>query len=141
MNFTIDDTSPQLIYSTGGWGTQSPADTRSSEFFQRTYHAAQTDGASMNMTVSGSAVYLYGSRGPSHVGILLYLSRTYKIDSRFRETIVYSLTGPLHSSPPMLIRLSTNNYYFHIHSTILPSLHTSYHLLHTSMAPACVANG
>ncbi|KAK7679656.1 hypothetical protein QCA50_017368 [Cerrena zonata] len=66
MNFTIDDTSPQLIYSTGGWGVQSPSDAQKAQFFQGTYHAAQADGASMNMTLSGSAVYLYGSRGPDH---------------------------------------------------------------------------
>lgn len=71
-NITLDDTAAQLSYSSGGWGTQSDSDPARSFFFGQTFHAAQTDGARVNMTFQGvSDVYIYGSKGPSHVRRLL----------------------------------------------------------------------
>jgi hypothetical protein len=67
-NITLDDTAVQLVYSQNGWATQAPVDPNASQFFGGTYHAAQTNGAFVNMTVSGSsAFYIYGSKGPGHV--------------------------------------------------------------------------
>ena len=65
FNFTLDDTAQQLIYD--GWASQSPTDQNALQFFGGTYHAAQTSNAHVNMTVSGSAFYIYGSKGPRHV--------------------------------------------------------------------------
>ncbi|GBE82957.1 hypothetical protein SCP_0413440 [Sparassis crispa] len=62
MNFSLDDSSPELVYSSD-WGIQPAADPA---FFQGTYHVAEADGATVNFTFSGSAVVLYGSKGPGH---------------------------------------------------------------------------
>lgn len=71
MNFTLDDSSPQLSYLPDAWGVQSPSDTARQSFFYQTFHAAQLDGASVNLSLVGTAVYLYGSKGPNHVRNLL----------------------------------------------------------------------
>ncbi|OCH84155.1 hypothetical protein OBBRIDRAFT_432113 [Obba rivulosa] len=65
MNFTLDDTSPDLGY-TSGWAVQSPNDPGLSHFFQGTYHVAQTTGANVTFTFTGSYIAIYGSKGPSH---------------------------------------------------------------------------
>lgn len=67
MNFTLDDTASQLVYSTGGWASQAPSDPNLSRFFLGTYHAVQTNGATLNMSVAGSAIAIYGTKGPGHV--------------------------------------------------------------------------
>lgn len=67
MNFTLDDTASQLSYS--GWAAQSSADSNASQFFGGTYHVAQVNGATLNMSVAGSALYIFGSMGPRHVSI------------------------------------------------------------------------
>ncbi|PSS37228.1 hypothetical protein PHLCEN_2v917 [Hermanssonia centrifuga] len=66
MNFTLDDTAPQLSYLPNYWGIQSSSDPSTLSFFDQTYHAAQRNGASVNMSIVGTAVYLYGSKGPNH---------------------------------------------------------------------------
>ncbi|KAI0628928.1 hypothetical protein C8Q77DRAFT_1067482 [Trametes polyzona] len=65
-NFTLDDTDPTLTYSANGWATQLPTDPDLDEFFDRTYHAAQTDGASMTFTFRGVGFAVYGTKGPGH---------------------------------------------------------------------------
>ncbi|TFK45891.1 hypothetical protein OE88DRAFT_1612190, partial [Heliocybe sulcata] len=68
MNYTIDDTDTDISYSLSPpWTTQSPADPDLASFFDSTYHVASADGASFNITFGGSAVYIYGSKGPGHV--------------------------------------------------------------------------
>lgn len=68
MDYTLDDTAPQLAYSPDGWLIQSTSDTVRSLFFNGTYHTAQVDGATVNVTVAGSAsISIYGSTGPGHV--------------------------------------------------------------------------
>lgn len=69
MNFTLDDSAPQLSYSPNSWALQISSDSLSTNFFQGTYHVAEVDGATVNMSVSGTAVYLYGSKGPGHVRV------------------------------------------------------------------------
>lgn len=92
MNFTFDDSELDLSYSTG-WETQPSTDPNLSSFFQSTYHAATSDGATVNLTFfgasfcsrtdrcvagmssadghhsasKGSAVFIVGSKGPDHV--------------------------------------------------------------------------
>ena len=67
MNFTVDDADASFIYSANGWAVQSQNDPDLNQFFQRTYHVATQDQATMSFQFSGSAFTLYGSKGPSHV--------------------------------------------------------------------------
>lgn len=62
-NFTIDDTGPPLIYGSG-WGISSPSDPAIAEYFQNTYHATKGTGANVSLTFNGTAVYVFGSKGP-----------------------------------------------------------------------------
>ncbi|KAL5533413.1 hypothetical protein ACEPAF_5189 [Sanghuangporus sanghuang] len=65
-NLTIDDSSTDINYSSN-WAVQSSTDDPNTDrFFQSTYHSAQGDGASANLTFSGTAIYLYGTKGPGH---------------------------------------------------------------------------
>ncbi|TDL18909.1 hypothetical protein BD410DRAFT_774472, partial [Rickenella mellea] len=64
-NLTVDDTNPSIVYS-ANWATQNPADPDLSQFFSKTYHTAVADGASANISFTGSAVYIFGSTGPAH---------------------------------------------------------------------------
>ncbi|KAL5528949.1 hypothetical protein ACEPAG_4923 [Sanghuangporus baumii] len=65
-NLTIDDSSTDIIYSSN-WAVQSSIDDPNTDrFFQSTYHSAQGDGASANLTFNGTAIYLYGTKGPGH---------------------------------------------------------------------------
>ncbi|OSC96830.1 hypothetical protein PYCCODRAFT_1472280 [Trametes coccinea BRFM310] len=66
MNFTLDDSDPSLSYSPGGWAVQPPNDPQLDQFFDRTYHAAQQDGATLSFTFAGSGFAVYGSKGPGH---------------------------------------------------------------------------
>ncbi|KAI0648575.1 hypothetical protein C8Q79DRAFT_581764 [Trametes meyenii] len=66
MSFTLDDSDPSLAYSADGWAVQPPGDPQLGEFFQRTYHAAQQDGATLKFQFSGTAFAIYGSKGPGH---------------------------------------------------------------------------
>lgn len=74
MNFTLDDTATQLSYLPGAWGVQTDTDTGLAQFFDQTYHAAEVNGASVNMSLVGNAVYLYGSKGPNHVRAFTFTS-------------------------------------------------------------------
>ncbi|PCH39509.1 hypothetical protein WOLCODRAFT_29595 [Wolfiporia cocos MD-104 SS10] len=67
MNFTIDDASSFLIYSSG-WGVQGTDNPDLGQYFEHTFHAAQADGARLNITFEGSYTYvaIYGSKGPGH---------------------------------------------------------------------------
>jgi len=65
MNFTLDDDSSQIVYS-AGWGVQSADNSDLDQYFARTYHVAEQDGASVNVTFIGSAIAIYGSTGPDH---------------------------------------------------------------------------
>src|SRR5258706_12639944 len=88
MNITLDDTSPSLNYSPQ-WRRQPVADDH---YFLDTYRASQTKGDTVTLTFDGereserslvasdrcrsladsyshfpgSAIYIYGSRGPNH---------------------------------------------------------------------------
>ncbi|GJE89816.1 hypothetical protein PsYK624_059240 [Phanerochaete sordida] len=66
MNYTLDDTSSQLVYT--GWAAQSPLDSDAAMFFGGSYHVAQRQGAMLNMTIDsvGGSLYIYGSMGPEH---------------------------------------------------------------------------
>ncbi|EIM82243.1 uncharacterized protein STEHIDRAFT_171229 [Stereum hirsutum FP-91666 SS1] len=65
MNFTFDDSEADLLYSSD-WETQPSTDPNLSSFFQSTYHAATSDGAIVNFTFFGSAIFVVGSKGPDH---------------------------------------------------------------------------
>ncbi|PIL33358.1 hypothetical protein GSI_04809 [Ganoderma sinense ZZ0214-1] len=66
MNFTVDDSDPSISYSANGWAVQSQNDPDVGQFFQKTYHVATQDQATMVFQFSGTAFTLYGSKGPSH---------------------------------------------------------------------------
>ncbi|KZT66672.1 hypothetical protein DAEQUDRAFT_442196 [Daedalea quercina L-15889] len=65
MNFTLDDDASQIIYS-AGWAIQGTHSADLDQYFERTFHVAEQDGASVNITFSGSAIAIYGSTGPGH---------------------------------------------------------------------------
>lgn len=67
MNYTLDDDSTLLVFS-NGWGVQNSQNPYLDQYFLQTYHVAQTDGASLNLTFPGSYPYvaIYGSKGPGH---------------------------------------------------------------------------
>ena len=66
-NITLDDTSPTIVYSSN-WAAQFSSNSSSiSQFFGGTYHSAQANGATANLTFNGSAIYIYGTKGPEHV--------------------------------------------------------------------------
>ena len=90
MNFTLDDAASQLVYSSD-WAFQSPTDPNLSQFFDETYHVAQTSGATLNMTVQGSLLYIYGSKGPSHVRPLPTCQFLIPLSLYIRETSLYNL--------------------------------------------------
>jgi len=85
MNITLDDSAPSLNYSSK-WRRQPSADDN---YFLKTYRASQSKGDTMTLTFDGenharararrcslihinvrhfpgSAIYVYGSRGPNH---------------------------------------------------------------------------
>lgn len=53
-NLTIDDVSRDILYSSN-WSTQTTIDPDDGAFFQSTYHSAQADGASANLTFAGAS--------------------------------------------------------------------------------------
>lgn len=53
-NLTIDDASSDITYSPN-WATQTALDPADGSFFQNTYHSAQVDGASANLTFTGAS--------------------------------------------------------------------------------------
>ncbi|TFY55205.1 hypothetical protein EVJ58_g8392 [Rhodofomes roseus] len=75
MNFTLDDDAGQIVYSSG-WGVQSSDNADLDEYFERTYHVAEQDGATVNLTFSGSAVAIYGSTGPGHADYTIQFDDT-----------------------------------------------------------------
>ncbi|EPQ50727.1 hypothetical protein GLOTRDRAFT_141466 [Gloeophyllum trabeum ATCC 11539] len=94
MNYTIDDTHPEILYSPGGWAVQSPTDPDLQSFLYSTYHAANADGASFNVTFGGSAIYIFGSKGPLHAnydviydGTLLEGLSAYAQDTSFQQPL------------------------------------------------------
>ncbi|TCD64707.1 hypothetical protein EIP91_003750 [Steccherinum ochraceum] len=105
MNFTLDDTSSELVYSTNQWSTQPTSGSDSSQFFQETYHVAVEDGAKLNMSISGSAFALYGSKGPGHGNFsvqyddaIIYLS-AYSEQSSFQQVLYSQSFDAKHPSP------------------------------------------
>ncbi|KLO19584.1 hypothetical protein SCHPADRAFT_817752 [Schizopora paradoxa] len=75
-NITIDDSSTDIVYSSN-WAAVNKNDPSLPEFFQSTYHGAQADEAYANLTFTGSSIYIYGTKGPSHVRISLIISRAF----------------------------------------------------------------
>ncbi|THH13708.1 hypothetical protein EW146_g6549 [Bondarzewia mesenterica] len=112
MNFTLDDASSQLAYTTS-WEVQSRNDPDLSFFFQSTYHAALADGAQVNITFSGSAIYLYGSKGPEHGKFTVQCDNVIaNLDAHSEETqlqqLLFSYTFPNSSiSQPHFVSLTT----------------------------------
>lgn len=54
-NLTLDDSSPDIIYSSN-WAPQSFSnDLNTDKFFQSTYHSAQSSGATANISFTGMA--------------------------------------------------------------------------------------
>ncbi|THH05148.1 hypothetical protein EW145_g5009 [Phellinidium pouzarii] len=85
-SLTIDDSSLDIIYSSD-WAKQSNDDPNADLFFQSTYHSAQADCASVNLTFTGSAVYLYGTKGPEHANYSVQFDNTTVLHSaRANET-------------------------------------------------------
>ncbi|KIM22356.1 hypothetical protein M408DRAFT_291466 [Serendipita vermifera MAFF 305830] len=69
MNFSIDDTSPNFVWSSGAddWKGQAPNQVAiNSNYFLSTYHATQSKGSNVAITFVGAAIQLYGSKGPNH---------------------------------------------------------------------------
>lgn len=54
QNFTIDDSDPTLVYSSG-WGVDSTSDPALDNYFQSTYHATQTLGSNVSLSFSGES--------------------------------------------------------------------------------------
>ncbi|KAG9079137.1 hypothetical protein FS749_008793, partial [Ceratobasidium sp. UAMH 11750] len=63
-DITIDDGSPLITY-TGEWNDSTNPDIVDQYQFG-TYHSTSEVGASATFKFTGSAVYLYGSKRPSH---------------------------------------------------------------------------
>src|SRR5688572_7544815 len=63
MNISYDDTSPYLQFSQE-WRVQPDDDASSALFWQNTYHAVQSRGATLRITFNGAGIYIYGSKGP-----------------------------------------------------------------------------
>ncbi|KAF8521387.1 hypothetical protein BU17DRAFT_87933 [Hysterangium stoloniferum] len=76
-NFTVDDTAGTLLYGPG-WGISSADDASLGQYFQSTYHASQSVGAVVNLTFTGTAVYLYGSKGASHASYSVHYDNSVK---------------------------------------------------------------
>ncbi|KAH8117653.1 hypothetical protein DFH11DRAFT_1038295 [Phellopilus nigrolimitatus] len=87
-NLTIDDTSVDIIYSQN-WAVQSAQDPNTDQFFQSTYHSAQADGASANITFTGSSIYLFGSKGPGHANYSVQFDNLVIYYSGIAETTEY----------------------------------------------------
>ncbi|KIP02512.1 hypothetical protein PHLGIDRAFT_37867 [Phlebiopsis gigantea 11061_1 CR5-6] len=99
MNFTLDDTASQLSFSSG-WASQSPADPDLSQFFERTYHAVQSPGATLNMSIQGTGIYIYGSKGPNHADFNLQVDdEVFKLSAssptlQFQQPLFGGLLNP-----------------------------------------------
>ncbi|TFY57500.1 hypothetical protein EVG20_g8523 [Dentipellis fragilis] len=111
MNFTLDDSSPQLIYS-ADWELQPANDPSLSSFFQSTYHAALEPKASVNLTFTGTAVYIYGSKGPGHAkfsvqcdGVIANVDAS-AAQTRFQQ-LLFSYTFPNSTSSAHFVALVT----------------------------------
>ncbi|KZT31587.1 hypothetical protein SISSUDRAFT_1067642 [Sistotremastrum suecicum HHB10207 ss-3] len=74
MYFTVDDTYPALNYSSSpGWHTAPVTDPNLGQTFRRTYLATQENQASSALSFTGSAIYIFGSKGPGpFAGITSY---------------------------------------------------------------------
>ncbi|KAL4245396.1 hypothetical protein ABKN59_010330 [Abortiporus biennis] len=110
MNFTLDDTSAKLTYSPG-WGIQTSTDPNLSQFFEGTYHVAQVDGANVNMSISGSDVYIFGSKGPGHGNFsvqfdnaVIFLS-AYSTQTQYQQLLFHHSFDPSASSSPHFVSL------------------------------------
>ncbi|KAH9924597.1 hypothetical protein B0H21DRAFT_712449 [Amylocystis lapponica] len=58
----------ELPYS-DTWAVQPPSDPNLSSFFLQTYHVAQAQGATLNLSFTGSAIALFGFKGPGHIRV------------------------------------------------------------------------
>ncbi|CAE6456978.1 unnamed protein product [Rhizoctonia solani] len=63
-DITIDDGCPLIIYS-GDWNDSTNEDILD-QYWLNTYHSTSEAGASASFKFTGTAVYLYGSKRPSH---------------------------------------------------------------------------
>ncbi|CAE6418116.1 unnamed protein product [Rhizoctonia solani] len=63
-DITIDDGCPLIIYS-GDWNDSTNQDIID-QYWLNTYHSTSEAGASASFRFTGTAVYLYGSKRPSH---------------------------------------------------------------------------
>ena len=105
MNITLDDTSPSLNYSSQ-WRRQPAADDH---YFLDTYRASQSKGDTMTLTFDGehreivqdrysllnmkhfpgSAIYIYGSRGPNHGNYSVQLDDSVQFFPGFTNDVKY----------------------------------------------------
>ena len=60
-NLTVDDTSTDIVYSPD-WLPQSADDQTAQRFFSSTYHAAQADGATANISFTGDLLAILTSK-------------------------------------------------------------------------------
>ncbi|EMD34234.1 hypothetical protein CERSUDRAFT_97493 [Gelatoporia subvermispora B] len=111
MNFTLDDTSPDLAYSPG-WAVQSPTDPSLSRFFQGTYHTPQIDGATVNFTFTGNAVALYGTTGPTHANFSVQFDSSiinlsaYTPQQQYQQVLFQRTFGPSSQTSQHFIQLT-----------------------------------
>ncbi|CAE6524327.1 unnamed protein product [Rhizoctonia solani] len=63
-DITIDDGCPLITYS-GDWNDSTNEDILD-QYWLNTYHSTSEPGASASLKFTGTAVYLYGSKRPSH---------------------------------------------------------------------------
>ncbi|KAF8583163.1 hypothetical protein K439DRAFT_1634664 [Ramaria rubella] len=87
-NFTIDDVASMLVYGPG-WGVASSDDPALDNYFQSTYHASTTSGATVDVTFSGTAIYFYGSKGPNHGNFSVRYNSDIQLLSAHADTLQY----------------------------------------------------
>jgi hypothetical protein len=84
MNITVDDTSPNFVWSGGDvWRGQAPTQaTLNDKYFLRTYHAAQSKGANVSITFVGTfLVSPFPSSTTLHHALIMQLVRNALIGS------------------------------------------------------------
>ncbi|PVG01224.1 hypothetical protein CPB86DRAFT_120641 [Serendipita vermifera] len=91
MNITVDDTSPNFVWSGGDvWRGQAPNQAAlNDKYFLRTYHAAQTKGANVSITFVGSTIQIYGSKGPNHGNYSVTFDSAIRFMPGFAEEFAY----------------------------------------------------
>ncbi|TYJ57093.1 hypothetical protein B9479_002194 [Cryptococcus floricola] len=71
MNITLDDTSPQLVFSSRNdsnltWIQDHTADSLTYLYFKKTFMGTRTDGDYMFLAFNGTAITIYGAKRSNH---------------------------------------------------------------------------